>query len=107
MLSPKFSTRRSTRKAVSAGRRHSRDLRPVLEFMEGRQLLTTLSVDFTQPLRTITNPNMIGANVENSDPYVATTFESGEIAAGGLKTLRLSGGAAGDDQHFTDFLASG
>lgn len=107
MFSPQFMTRRSTRRAVPAGRRHSRDLRPVLESMEGRQLLTTLSVDFTQPLRTITNPNMIGANIENSDPYVATTFESSEVASAGLKTLRLSGGAAGDDQHFTDFLTSG
>ena len=75
-----------------------------VEPLEERQLLTTLSVDVGTSIRTLPSPPMIGANVSQYDPYVTTSQESNGVIAGGLKLLRLSSGASGDDDHFTDAL---
>src|SRR5262249_550911 len=74
----------------------------IIELLEPRRLLATVSVNVSQSLRSI-DARMSGANLAWWQWEMNTATMKNMISSAGLKLFRLPGGASGDDKlHFNN-----
>jgi hypothetical protein len=73
--------------------------RPLVEGLEGRQLLATVNVNVSQVVRTV-DTQVLGVNVDWWDSNLNTSQTQQMVQAAGLTMFRFPGGSSSDDFHF-------
>ena len=73
--------------------------RPILEFLESRELLAAVTVNAGQVVRDV-NTQLLGVNVDWWDSTLNTPQTAALVESAGLTNFRFPGGSSSDDFHF-------
>lgn len=102
MRTPTLPGRRTFRRPDSTAPRRARlARRPVVDLLEGRALLATITVGADQVVRPI-NDQVLGVKLAWWDVNMSTARTRQMVKDAGLTLFRFPGGSSSDEYHFTD-----